>query len=625
MFVVGIWAIVALAGLVGWYAADLPDVESALQPTRRPAITVLAANGAELATYGDFFGRPVTVDELPPALPRAVLAIEDRRFYDHFGVDILGLARAMFVNVRAGTVVQGGSTITQQAAKNLFLTPDRTIKRKVQELLLALWLEQRFSKDQILAIYLNRAYFGAGAYGVDAAARKYFNRPVTRVSTYQAAMLAGLLKAPSRYNPLVNPELAQERTRSVLESMVEAGWLTANAAAAAWQERDRAVTTRKVAPSARYFVDWVVGQLPSFVSDRDRDIIVLTTLDPRLQHVAEDRVDSILASPGARAAGAGQAALAAMTPDGAVRALVGGRDYGESPFNRATQAYRQPGSAFKPIVYAAGMEAGLTPDSHMVDGPIRLAGWSPKNLNGRYQGDVSLRSALALSINTVAVQVGQYAGIRRVVDVSRRLGIGADLDANASLALGTSAVSLVELTGAYAAFATGGIGVWPYCIEEVRDADGDVLYNRAGSGPGRVISASTAREVTDMLVSAVEWGTGKSAAFGRPIAGKTGTSQNYRDAWFIGFSADLVAGVWMGNDDERAMNEVTGGTLPARLWRAFMVDAHAQRAARGLPSLKFEATPQPPPTPAAPPAREAANPPKEKPGFFTRLMRVFGG
>ncbi len=282
--------------------------------------------------------------------------------------------------------------------------------------------------------------------------------------------------------------------------------------------------------------------------------------------------------------------MVAMTPDGAVRALVGGRDYSESSFNRAIQAYRQPGSAFKPIVYAAGMEAGLTPDLHMVDGPIKLAGWSPKNFNGRYQGDVSLRSALALSINTVAVQVGQYAGIRRVVDVARRLGIGADLEANASLALGTSAVSLVELTGAYAAFATGGIGVWPFCIEEVRDADGDVLYSRAGSGPGRVISASTAREVTDMLVSAVEWGTGKAAAFGRPIAGKTGTSQNYRDAWFIGFSADLVAGVWMGNDDESAMNEVTGGKLPAKLWRAFMVDAHAQRAPRALTQSRARRT-----------------------------------
>ena len=318
-----------------------------------------------------------------------------------------------------------------------------------------------------------------------------------------------------------------------------------------------------------------------------------------------------------------------MTPDGAVRALVGGRDYGESSFNRATHAYRQPGSAFKPIVYAAGMEAGLTPDSRMVDGPIRLAGWSPKNLTGRYQGDVSVRAALALSINTVAVQVGQYAGIRRVVDVARRLGIGADLDANASLALGTSAVSLVELTGAYAAFATGGIGVWPHCIEEVRDADGDVLYTRAGSGPGRVISAATAREMTDMLVSAVEWGTGKAARFGRPIAGKTGTSQNYRDAWFVGFSSDLVAGVWMGNDDERAMNEVTGGTLPAKLWRAFMVDAHVQRAPRALPSLEVEDTPKPPPAStravAAPETREAAAPEEERPGFFSRLMRVFGG
>jgi penicillin-binding protein 1A len=311
-----------------------------------------------------------------------------------------------------------------------------------------------------------------------------------------------------------------------------------------------------------------------------------------------------------------------MTPDGAVRALVGGRDYAESAFNRATQAYRQPGSAFKPIVYAAGLEAGLSPDSRMVDEPIHLAGWSPRNFSGRFQGDMTLRTALAQSVNTVAVQVGQYAGIKRVVGVARRLGISADLDANASLALGTSAVSLLELTGAYAAFATGGIGVWPYGIEAVRDADGDVLYTRAGGGPGRVMSAADARQLTDMLVSVVDWGTGRAAAFGRPVAGKTGTSQNYRDAWFVGFSADLVAGVWMGNDDDRPMNEVTGGTLPAKLWRAFMVGAHQARPDRRLPSLDGE--PERPPTDAAP-AAAGAEPAADEPDFFTRLIRVFGG
>jgi penicillin-binding protein, 1A family len=593
-----------------------------MAPTRRPAITVVAADGTEVGTVGDYFGRPVTVGELPPALPRAVMAIEDRRFYDHFGVDIFGLARAVVVNLKAGDVVQGGSTISQQAAKNLFLTHERTFKRKIQELMLALWLEQKFSKDQILALYLNRAYFGAGAYGVDAAAHKFFNRPATKVNVYQAALLAGLLKAPSRYNPIANPDLAEARTREVLSSMVDAGFLSADNAAAVWQDRGRAIAVRRVAPSARYFIDWVVGQLPGFVSDRDRDVIVRTTLDPRLQRLAEEQVSAALTSPAARKADASQAALVAMAPNGAVRALVGGRDYGSSSFNRATQAYRQPGSAFKPLVYAAGLEAGLTPDMVMEDRPLQLAGWSPKNFDNRYRGEVSLRTALALSINTVAVQVAQYAGVGRVVDVARRMGITADIDPNASIALGTSEVSPLELTGAYAAIANGGIGVWPYGIEEVRDTAGNVLYTRSGSGPGRVLSSTASSELTDMMVSVVEWGTGKGASYGAPIAGKTGTSQDYRDAWFLGFSADLVTGVWMGNDDDRSMDKVTGGSLPAKLWRAFMAGAGGSNSERPLPSLVRQQ-----PAPSEDGQREAA---KDRgvggdEDIFDRLWRVFGG
>lgn len=617
--VAAIWGVIGVSGILVWYAADLPDIDKAMAPTRRPAITILAADGTEIATVGDFFGRAVTVGELPPSLPQAVMAIEDRRFYDHFGVDVFGLVRAMLVNLKAGSVVQGGSTITQQAAKNLFLSPDRTFKRKVQELLLALWLEQRFSKDQILALYLNRAYFGAGTYGVDAAAHKYFNRPATRISTYQAAMLAGLLKAPSRYNPIASPQLAESRTRDVLLSMVDAGFITADGAASAWQDRGRAVLVRRVVPSARYFVDWIVGQLPAFVSDRDQDVVVLTTLDTRLQRLGEDKVDATLASAPARDADASQAALVSMDPDGAVRALVGGRDYGSSPFNRATQASRQPGSAFKPIIYAAGLEAGLSADSTLEDSPLQLAGWSPKNFDNRYRGEVSLRTALALSINTVAVRVAQQAGLRQVVDMARRLGITADLDANASLALGTSEVSLLELTGAYAAFANRGIGVWPYGIEEVHDLNGHVLYTRSGSGPGRVISSSTAAEMTSMMVSVVEWGTGRAAQYGAPIAGKTGTSQDYRDAWFLGYSANLVTGVWMGNDDDRAMNKVTGGTLPAKLWRAFMAGAEASRSPRPLPSLIQET---PPVTEGA--SRDSRGDETEE-DFFTRVLRAFGG
>ncbi len=627
--VAGIWGVVALGGLLTWYALDLPDIDQALAPTRKPAITVLADDGSVLATLGDFYGRPLSVADLPKDLPRAVMAIEDRRFYRHFGLDPIGLGRALVVNIRAGGVVQGGSTITQQAAKNLFLTPDRTIKRKVQELMLALWLEYRFTKDQILALYLNRAYFGAGSYGVDAASRKYFGRPATQVSTYQAAMLAGLLKAPSRLNPLVNPDDAQARTRDVLQTMVDADFLDEAQARTAWSERNTSIAVRRIGPNARYFVDWVMAQVPAFVQAPDQDLTIQTTLDARLQKIAEAKVVQVADSPAALKASVGQAALVALSPSGAVRALVGGLDYRESPFNRATQARRQPGSAFKPIVYAAGIESGLSADTHMVDAPMQVDGWQPKNFTNRYSGDISLRQAMAQSVNTVAVQVGEYAGRRHVIDVARRLGLSGDMDAIPSLSLGVSEVSLVELTAAYAAIANGGTGVWPYAIESVSDRGGRLLYKREGSGAGRVLSREAAAEITDMLVAAVETGTGRAARFGRPIAGKTGTSQNFRDAWFVGWSAEMITGVWMGNDDDRAMAAVTGGGLPAQLWRGFMADALAGRPARSLPSLSVPVVrASPAPTPAVSrndDAGDGEQPEQARPAFWDRLLRVFGG
>jgi penicillin-binding protein 1A len=621
-FVAGLWGVLLLGGLIAWYAADLPDIDQALAPTRKPAITVLAEDGSVLATLGDFYGRPLAVADLPKHLPDAVLAVEDRRFYGHFGLDPIGLARALIANLRAGGIVQGGSTITQQAAKNLFLTQERTIKRKVQELILALWLERKFSKDQILAIYLNRAYFGAGAYGVDAAARKYFGRPATQVSVYQAAMLAGLLKAPSRLNPRVNPDEAQARTRDVLQIMVDADYLDEAGARAAWSERNTSLALRKVGPNARYFVDWVMSQIPAFVQAPDQDLTIQTTLDARLQKIAEAKVLQIADSPAALKANVGQAALVALAPSGAVRALTGGVDYQESPFNRATQARRQPGSAFKPFVYAAGIESGLTGDSRMVDAPLQIEGWAPKNFTNRYTGEVSLRQAMAQSINTVAVQVGEYAGRRHVIDVAQRLGISGGMETTPSLSLGVSEVSLLEITAAYAAIANGGVGVWPYGIEQVYDARGRTLYRREGSGAGRVLSGAAAAEITDMLVAAVESGTGRAARFGRPIAGKTGTSQNFRDAWFIGWSAELVTGVWMGNDNDQAMREVTGSGLPAKLWRGFMADALAGRPVRPLPSLAVPLARSPLPV-AASPDEESAE--RAEPDFWDRLLRIFGG
>ena len=589
-----IWGVVIGGGIAVWYAADLPDIDTALAATRPPTVTVVAADGVIIAESGDLYGLPVQARDLPPALVQAVLATEDRRFYSHFGLDPIGLARAFVANVRAGGVVQGGSTLTQQLAKNLFLTPARTIKRKVQEVLLAVWLERHFSKDQILTVYLNRVYLGAGTYGVEAAARRYFGRRARDLDLYQSAMLAGLLKAPSRYNPAASPERAARRTAQVLTNMVAAGYLTEADVQAARRGHKIVVTAHRRA--TRHFVDWVLEQVPAFVSPGDRDLVVVTTLDSRLQRAAEAAVLNALDGPG-KAVKASQGALVALAHDGAVRAMVGGRDYRASQFNRATQARRQPGSAFKPFVYVAGLEAGLRPHSRLVDAPLTIEGWSPRNFKRRHRGEVTLTTAMADSINTIAVQVAERAGRSTVVRAARRLGITAPLKATPSLALGVGEVSLIELTAAYGAFANGGIGVWAYGIEEVRDAGGRALYRRSGSGPGRVLDGRVAADIGSMLGAVITGGTGRAAAFGRPAAGKTGTSQESRDAWFVGYSADLVAGVWVGNDNGQPMQNVTGGGLPARLWRRFMTVAHAGLAPRPLAGAPAGAM-APRPTPA---------------------------
>jgi penicillin-binding protein 1A len=608
-----VWAVIVLGVITAWYATDLPDVDKAFNATRRPAVTVLAADGSILARRGDVYGRLMRLDQLPSSLPAAVLATEDRRFYSHFGLDIIGLGRAMAANIAAGRIVQGGSTITQQAAKNLFLTPARTVKRKVQELLLALWLERKFSKDQILTIYLNRVYLGAGTYGVDAAARKYFNRSASRLTLYQAAMLAGLLKAPSRYNPLAHPARARARTGQVLKNMVAAGVLTATAMRQA-KSGQAVVRTASRPRSSRYFIDWVLEQVPDYVNPGDRDLVVRTTLEPALQRFAEAGVEEALAREGARA-GIGQAAFVAITPTGAVRAMVGGRSYAESQFNRATQARRQPGSAFKPFVYLAGLEQGLRPSDIVIDEPVTIGGWRPRNFNKKHIGPVTVKDAFARSINTVAVKVAERAGRGKVIEAARRLGLSGDFKSvsnmGPSLALGVGEVGLLELTAAYGPFANGGAGVWAYGIEEISDGQGRLLYRRGGSGPGRVVGAGDVAAMNEMLAAAVAHGTGRKARLDRPVAGKTGTSQNFRDAWFIGFSADLIAGVWMGNDDGTPMREVTGGGAPAKLWRDFMAAAHAGLPPRPLPGLETVA-------PAGQTPEQTSE--KEKPGFWKSLF-----
>ncbi len=579
--VLAIWGIFIGLCFVAWLAYDLPDLSRLTNAARRPSITLVTTDGQILASYGDLYGKQVNLDELPPYLPDALLATEDRRFYSHFGVDPQGLMRAIVTNIRAGRLVQGGSTITQQLAKNVFLTPDRTVRRKGQELLLALWLEHTLTKQQILTLYLNRVYFGAGTYGVDAAARKYFGKPAAKATPFEAAMLAGMVKAPSRYNPLSDPKRATDRAKLVLASMVAAGYMTDADAGRAISQGVANLKT-PTAASGQYYADWVLDQVSSYVNYIDRDLVVVTTIDAQAQQAAEAVVSKTLSDADV-AKNANQAALVALSPDGAVRALVGGRDYGESQFDRATQALRPPGSSFKLFVYLAGMEGGMTPEDTLVDGPISVGNWRPNNYDDRYYGPVSLRDAFARSLNSVAVQISERIGHAKVIDAARRLGVTSDLTDGPSIALGASGVSLLEMTGAYAAFANRGNGVWPYGIAQILDSQGNVLYKRGGSGPGQVVGAHAASEMLDMMQAVVLSGTGRAAALDRPVAGKTGTSGDYRDAWFIGFTAELTTGVWVGNDDNSPMNKVTGGSLPTRIWHDFMALALAGKPPQPLP------------------------------------------
>ena len=612
-----VWMVIALIVVLGWYALGLPDVDDALKVTRRPTVTLLSADGSVFATRGDLYGVPVRVNNLPETLTEAVIATEDRRFYSHFGLDIIGIARAAWANIRAGRIVQGGSTLTQQAAKNLFLTPERSFRRKIQEALLALWLEHKFTKDQILTIYLNRVYLGSGTYGVDAAARKYFGKSATDISLYESALLAGLLKAPSRYNPEASSSAALERTRQVLKNMVSAGFLSEKRASTATKRRGQRY--RQPATDGRYFADWVLSQLGDYVTLGNRDLNVTTTMNLGLQRAAERHVTAGIAGSG-RKASVSQGALIAMAGDGAVRALVGGRSHGESSFNRATQASRQPGSAFKPFVYLAALEAGMTPASPVDDMPIDINGWKPKNFDSKYRGTISMGQALAGSVNTAAARIAHIVGLERVADTAARLGVPGRIRPHPSLALGTHDMRLIDLTAAYAPFANGGHAAWPYGIVEIMDGDGNKLYQRRGSGLGQVVEAKHVRAMNGMLAGVLSHGTGRAARLKRPAAGKTGTSQNHRDAWFIGYTADLVTGVWVGNDDNAPMKRVTGGGLPARIWKNFMTVAHLELPTRSLPGIEGA----PPPVPSTPASSiTKVAPASKEPSFFDSIIYFF--
>lgn len=577
-------AIIGVAGVM-YYAQSLPSIAGLDTIKKQPGITMKTADGLILASYGEVYGDYIEYKDLPKTLVQAVIATEDRRFFRHSGIDLVGIMRAMVVNLRAGRFVQGGSTITQQVAKNVFLTPERTMDRKVQEMMLAFWLEGRFTKEQILSIYLNRVYLGAGNYGVDAASRRYFNKSARDLNLMESAVLAGMLKAPSRYSPIASIEKAKKRGHQVLLNMVDADYISekdVNTALAefkppnAYREGD--------ASGTRYFTDWIMDQLPLYVGNIEQDLVVITTLDPSLQKNAEDALIKVLDAEGPEKQ-TSQASLLAMTPNGAIKAMVGGRNYRESQFNRVVQANRQPGSVFKLFVYLAALDAGITPDTVLNDAPVEfMVGntlWKPGNYDQKFRGEMTMRDALTQSVNTIAVQLSMAVGVQRVADMARRLGIEG-VRANPSIALGALEANLLELTTAYAHLPNGGRKVAAHGIESIYSQSGDVLYETKPDGLYVVLRDRVVQQMNYMLMNVPIAGTGRRAYIGRPMAGKTGTSSDFKDAWFIGFTPQLVTGVWVGNDDNSVMKKVTGGSLPAGIWHDFMLKAMEKLPAENL-------------------------------------------
>jgi penicillin-binding protein 1A len=551
-------------------------------PNREPGIMLLAEDGSVLSEQGSFYGDQARVADLPDYVPNALIAIEDRRFRSHYGMDPIGLGRAIFQNLRAGHLVQGGSTLTQQLAKNLFLSSARTAQRKVQELVLAIWLERKFSKDEILQLYLNRVYYGAGATGIEKAAQTYYHKSAIELSLMEAATLAGVLKAPTNYNPLTHPEESAARAKLVITAMVDAGFITADEANQAINA-PATVAASDYVPATQYVVDWINAQLPDLVKKYDQSIIVETTINPELQLVAEKSLRKRLNVDGKKL-NVSQGAVVVMDRSGAVRAMVGGKSYKRSQYNRATKALRQPGSAFKAFVYLAAIEKGYTPDSVEVDEPVRIGNWEPENYKHKYMGEVTLRTALSLSLNTIAAKLANAVGPENVVAVAHRLGIVSHLGTDASIALGTSEVTLLELTSAFAPFSNGGYTVVPYSVLRIATRDGQVLYERKGDGLGQAIASGDLGAMNSMMRSVVTDGTARKAQIeGYDIAGKTGTSQDYRDAWFVGYSSQLVGGVWVGNDDNSPTKNVTGGSLPTLVWKDVMDVALASFSPEPLP------------------------------------------
>jgi penicillin-binding protein 1A len=580
IFKVGVYTlVVATVALVVAVAVAVSQLPSYQELTRRDdlgqMIRVRASDGSVMMSMGPSFGEWLRHDEIPPIMREAMIAVEDRRYRNHPGIDPIGMARAIGVYAATGRWTQGGSTITQQLARNIFLDNSRTFGRKIREGILALALEWRFSKEEILELYLNRVYFGGGAYGIDAASRRFFGHPARHLSTPEAAIIAGLVKAPSNYSPSADAEAARGRAGVVLDVMAEAGTITPALRAASDPSQVRLEPNPRRQDLARYFIDWALPQLDMLIDETVQPLDVWTTLDPNLQRAGHAAVN-------ANAPGGAQGALVSLDRDGAVRAMVGGRDYANSNYNRATQATRQPGSAFKLFVYLAAIESGFTPNSTVQDAPIRIGGWSPRNDSGRYSGPVNLRQALAFSINTVAVRLAQEVGTGNVADMAQRFGITTRVNTNPSMALGTSDVRLIDMTRAYASVASGGTAVMPYGIRRVTTADGTLLYQHRPDENRTLVAPWVAAQMTDLLQGVVTHGTGRNAALGRPTAGKTGTTTSNKDGWFLGFSSGITTGVWMGRDDSRPVPGLAGGRAPAQAFHDFMIRAVAGRPVENL-------------------------------------------
>lgn len=563
LFVLGIWGMVAFSLLMFVLFIQMPPLKTALSTPRKASIVILDRNDTHIRTINDLYGLPVEVEDLPDHVWQAIIATEDKRFFSHMGIDPIGMLRAFLTNTFSGGIRQGGSTITQQVAKNIFLTRQKSVKRKLQELMVAFWLEAKFTKAQILSMYLNRVSLVSGKYGLNTAAKELFNKEAKELTIAEAAIISAMLKAPSRYHPYRDPAASEQRTRLILKNMYEQEYISGKEYATALDSL-KVIKPQKTR-GIRYFTDYIVREVRSRIGEIETDLVIKTTLDLSLHKKAQAELKKMLTTNTDK--DVSQGAVLFMKTDGAILTMIGGRDYGESQFNRATDAKRQPGSSFKPFVYLAAFEKGFNPQTPMWDAPVRIGKWQPENFNGRYYGNVSIQQAFAKSMNSVPVRLAQQVGLRQVIDTAKRLGIVSPFRYDFSLVLGASELSLLELVSAYAPFANGGKGIGSYAIKEIKDEDDKVLYTRMTEAYPMVISPEHYNMLRLIFSSVIAQGTGTKAYFNGLRGGKTGTSQNSRDAWFIGFTDDTVGGVWMGNDNGTPMTKVYGGTLPAELFK----------------------------------------------------------